>query len=98
MNRMLTVHSNSRTTNGLWGVGKVGWHRRPDLIKEELVSQSVQVNAWQTFDESTHRECPVIKPIVFVAFEEVRVSIGVLQCRIYVVWYTFPIRQWFRIC
>lgn len=47
---------------------------------------------------ATHRECPVVEPVVLAALEEVRVPVAVLKGGVQVVGDSLPVGQRFGIC
>lgn len=48
--------------------------------------------------KETYRERSIIKSIILVALKEVRITIGVLQGSINVIWDAFPVGDWLGIC
>lgn len=58
-------------------------------FKVHFLDESI---AWNTYTEGS-----IIKPPIRASFEEVCVSIGILQSSIYIVRYAYPVRQCFGI-
>lgn len=75
MNRRQLVSSCSRTTNGQ-RVGGMADLLRPPKNNNNTKLTNITLNNISSF--RAYRECSIVKPIVFVFLEEIRVSVRVL--------------------
>lgn len=88
--RTVTGSFCSRTTNGQLDEGMADRRSRPEVRKSFKWSSSLWFESY--------RECSVVESVIFVAFEEVSVAVGILKRCVDVIRNSLPVADGFRVC